>query len=299
MWVFMVRRVVGGWLRVAAVMCSLAEASAQAAEPLPKAESLSAPLTVVSSIAPVNLLVKSLIGPEVRAHTLLNASADPHEFSLRVSDRKLLAEADLVIWVGPGLERFLVKALPEASRQLELGLVPGLVWPATQAADMHLWLNPANAKRLAGAIAARLAERLPASAAVIQQRLTVLTERIDTVAAQIKTRLGPVQSAPFGVAHDGYGHWVSYFGLNQVAALSALPEQHLGAKHLASVQHKLKGARCVIADFSEGNQQKLQALLSLPVLVADPLAQARPYSDYGDFLLALADVFSACLSPKG
>lgn len=284
------KRWVGEWLAAAVVgLVSLAAGPVQGAEPL----------RVVSSIAPVHLLVQSLIGPEVSAHTLLNAKADPHEFALRVSDRRLLAEADLVIWLGPGLERFLIKALPDARTQLELGQVAGLSWPSQPGADLHLWLSPDNAKRMASAIANRLAERLPNSAAIIQQRLDRLLARIDEVAAQIKTHLGPVQTAPFGVAHAGYGHWVRYFGLNQVAALSELPEQHLGAKHLASVQQQLQGARCVITDFSEGNQQKLQALLSLPVLVADPLAQARTYGDYGEFLLALADVFSACLGPKG
>lgn len=283
------RRLVGLWLAAASLLTALATSSAQGADSL----------RVVSSIAPVNLLVQSLIGPEVSAQTLLNAKADPHEFALRVSDRRLLAEADLVIWLGPGLERFLIKALPDARKQLELGQVAGLTWPSQAGADLHLWLNPDNAKRMASAIAARLSERLPNSSAAINQRLERLLARIDEVAGLIKSRLGPVQSAPFGVAHAGYGHWVSYFGLNQAAALSVLPEQHLGAKHLAAVQQQLQGARCVITDFSEGNQQKLQELLSLPVLVADPLAQARSYGDYGDFLLALADVFSACLGPKG
>lgn len=275
------------WLALLAVLTGAAQAEE--------------PFKVVSSIAPVNLLVAALVGPEVRAHTLLNAKADPHEFALRLSDRKLLAEADLLIWLGPKLERFLIKALPaSASAQLELGQLPGLVWPqGRQGEDLHLWLNPANAKIMARAIAARLSERLPASASLIQQRLAVLLERIDSASAQIKIRLAAMRTIPFGVAHDGYGHWVNYFGLNQVAALSVLPEQHLGAKHLASVQQKLIGARCVLTDFSEGNQHKLQELLGLPVLVADPLAQARVYADYAEFLLALADVFSTCLGHTG
>ncbi|HMW48814.1 MAG TPA: zinc ABC transporter substrate-binding protein [Cellvibrionaceae bacterium] len=290
MWVCMGRRIIGMWLTAAAVLCGLQAAHLQAGEPL----------RVVSSIAPVNLLVQGLAGPEVSAQSLLNAKADPHEFALRVSERSLLSEADLVIWIGPNLERFLVKALPDTRAQLELSQLPGLTWPQEQPrVDLHLWLNPANAKLMASAIAERLCALLPASAPAIQQRLSLLHARIDSVSAQIKTRLAPVQAVPFGVAHDGYGHWVSYFGLNQVAALSVLPEQSLGAKHLSAVQQKLQGARCVISDFSEGNQQKLQALLSLPIQVADPLAQARPYADYGEFLLALADVFSACLSPAG
>ncbi|HEY6528265.1 MAG TPA: zinc ABC transporter substrate-binding protein [Cellvibrionaceae bacterium] len=257
------------------------------------------PFQVVSSIAPVNLLVTALAGPEVQARTLLNASADPHEVSLRLSDRKLLDKADLVIWLGPNLERFLIKALPE-SRTLEIGELPGLVWPAgREGKDMHLWLNPANAKIIARAIAAHLSARLPTSAPLIQQRLDALIVRIDDVSARIKTRLAPVHTVPFGVGHDGYGHWVNYLGLNQVAALSVLPEQHLGAKHLMDVQQKLVGARCVVTDFSEGNQQKLHELLQLPVFVADPLAQSRSYADYGEFLLALADVFSSCLGQPG
>jgi zinc transport system substrate-binding protein len=257
------------------------------------------PLQVVSSIAPVNLLVTALAGTEVQAHTLLSATADPHEVSLRLSDRKLLDKADLVIWIGPNLERYLIKALP-SSRTLEIGQLPGLAWPVgREGKDMHLWLSPANAKIIARAIAASLSTRLPASAPLIQQRLDALLARIDNVAAQIKTRLAPVQSVPFGVGHDGYGHWVNYWGLNQVAALSVLPEQHLGAKHLIEVQQKLIGARCVVTDFSEGNQQKLHELLQLPVFVADPLAQSRSYADYGEFLLALADVFSNCLGQPG
>lgn len=256
------------------------------------------PFKVVSSIAPLNMLVAALIGPEVEARTLLNGNADPHEFSLRLSDRTLLAKADLVIWLGPNFERFLLKALPPEQAQLELDQTPGLSWPAQrQGQDLHLWLNPANAKLMASAIASRLSERLPGSKAQIQQRLEAFNLRIDTVSAQIHSRLQGVQKVPFGVDHDGYGHWVRYFGLNQVAALSALPGQHLGAKHLAQVQQQLIGARCVVTDFAEGNPQKLQALLQLPVFVADPLAQARSYSDYGAFLLAMADVFSACLAP--
>lgn len=257
-------------------------------------------LQVISSIKPLSLLAEALAVEEVKNHTLLGTNADPHEFALRVSDRTRLEQADLVIWLGPNFERFLPKALGKKPAQLELGGLPGLTWPQGKTSlDLHIWLNPANAKLIAQAIADKLCEQLPARAAGIRQRLQVLNERIDSVSAQIKTRLQPVQKEAFGVDHDGYGHWVDYFSLNQVAALSALPEQHLGAKHLTEVKHRLVGARCVITDFAEGNQAKLQELLKLPVQVADPLAQARSYHDYGDYLLALADVFSACLTPRG
>ncbi|MEY4590111.1 MAG: hypothetical protein RL497_2187 [Pseudomonadota bacterium] len=283
------RSVVWVWLLAAGW-----SAAAQAMQPAPP------PWLVVSSIPPLNLLVAALVGPEVKTHTLLSANADPHEQALKLSERTLIAEAGLLIWLGPNFERYLTKALPAPNHHVQLGQLPGLTWPAGRSGtDLHLWLNPNNAKLMAQAIAERLCAQLPASAPAIQRRLSLLLTRIDSVAEQIKTRLAPVQAAPFGVYHDGYGHWVHYFGLNQVAALSAQPEQHPGAKHLLAAKQKLVGARCLISDFAEGNAQKLQELLQLPVQVADPLAQARPYADYGEFLLALADVFSGCLTTPG
>ena len=66
-------RIMGLWW-AAIVMC-LGAGRVHAAEPL----------RVVSSIAPVNLLVQGLVGPEVSAQTLLNAkSRSPRICSARV-----------------------------------------------------------------------------------------------------------------------------------------------------------------------------------------------------------------------
>ncbi|MBY5943629.1 zinc ABC transporter substrate-binding protein [Photobacterium rosenbergii] len=68
-------------------------------------------LKVISTVKPVTMIVQELTQGVTSTETLLLAGASPHDYALRPSDARKLNEADLVIWVGPELERFLIKML--------------------------------------------------------------------------------------------------------------------------------------------------------------------------------------------
>ena len=85
---------------------------------LPGSLSAAEPLQVVVDIAPVNSLVKMVLGDRGRTKMLLVPGADPHHSSLRPSDAKSLSNADVIFSVGPNLtpqlsEKFLTLA-PDA-----------------------------------------------------------------------------------------------------------------------------------------------------------------------------------------
>ena len=99
-----------------------------------QAEPKPAALSLVASIRPLALLAQELLqGSErVRVQTLLPAAVSPHAYALRVSDMRRLQAADLVVWVGPELERFLAKPLSRSGKaQLRLTALSGLHWPET------------------------------------------------------------------------------------------------------------------------------------------------------------------------
>ena len=66
---------------------------------------------VVVSILPVHSLVAAVMAGLGAPHLLIRGGASPHDASLRPSDARALSAAELVIWVGPGLETFLEKPL--------------------------------------------------------------------------------------------------------------------------------------------------------------------------------------------
>ena len=66
---------------------------------------------VVASIKPVHSLAAGVMQGVGEPRLLVSGGASPHEYSLKPSDTRALSEAQLVFWIGPDLESFLVKPL--------------------------------------------------------------------------------------------------------------------------------------------------------------------------------------------
>ena len=89
---------------------------------------LSAP-KVVASIAPIHSITAAIMQGVAEPDLLVEQSASPHNTTLRPSKAQALQDADLVVWVGPGLEPFLVKPIENLSgdaQTLELSEAPEL-----------------------------------------------------------------------------------------------------------------------------------------------------------------------------
>ena len=96
-------------MKLALLICAVLCASVSCSRP-EQAKS-----QVLATIRPLSLLVSDLLaGTETDAvYTLLPGNADPHNYSLRVSDRKALQQARLIVWVGPDMERSLTRPLAQ------------------------------------------------------------------------------------------------------------------------------------------------------------------------------------------
>ncbi len=70
-----------------------------------------APLSVATDIPPVHSLVSMVMGDRGEAVLLMDQGADAHDFQLRPSQARSVANADSVIWMGPELTIWLDDAL--------------------------------------------------------------------------------------------------------------------------------------------------------------------------------------------
>ncbi|UXS39317.1 zinc ABC transporter substrate-binding protein [Agrobacterium tumefaciens] len=66
---------------------------------------------VVVSIKPVHSLVAAIMRGVGEPQLIVDGAASPHTYNLRPSNARKLEKADVVFWVGPGLEAFLEKPL--------------------------------------------------------------------------------------------------------------------------------------------------------------------------------------------
>jgi len=96
---------------------------------------------VVTDIGPVQSLVANVLGEAAPPPPVLVApGASPHGAALKPSQARALQEADLVIWIGPGLTPWLTKpvsALTGEARELRLMEVDGTRHYALRGDDGH------------------------------------------------------------------------------------------------------------------------------------------------------------------
>lgn len=261
---------------------------------------LAAPQVVVS-IKPIHSLVAAIMQGVGEPSLIVEGAASAHTYSLKPSNARALENADVVFWVGPGLEAFLEKpldALAGKAKVVELEDAPGLVRlpfreggafeahedeadhavdeapahddhdaPADHAAeehageehehahehggfDMHLWLDPMNAKAMAKQIEETLVAADPTNAARYMANGVTLAQEIDTLDKDIATAVAPVADKPFVVFHDAYQYFENRYKIRIAGSITVSPETMPGAERVSEIHGKVKElqAACVFAE---------------------------------------------------
>ncbi len=222
---------------------------------------------VVVSIAPVHSLIAAVMGQVGEPKLLVPPGASPHAFSLRPSDARALAAADIVFRVGADLETFLDKPLNALAvgTVVTLASAPGITEQQIaadgadehghrddedRARDPHIWLSVGNARRIAELAAQTLSRHDPENAAVYDRNLIGLLDRLDNLEHDLRDLLAPVRKYPYVVMHDAYTHFEAEYGLQRTAAISLSPERRPGARRLRVIRDLLaaQDVRCVFAE---------------------------------------------------
>lgn len=116
--------------------------------------------------------------------------------------------------------------------------------------DAHLWLDPANARMIAAAMAETLAVADPANADAYRANAAGLALRIDALDAELAERLAPVRDRPFVVFHDAYQYFEAHYGLAAAGSITVSPDQPAGAGRLVDIRAAIveRGAVCVFRE---------------------------------------------------
>ncbi|BDX02022.1 zinc ABC transporter substrate-binding protein [Marinomonas pontica] len=87
---------------------------------------------ITTSIKPVSMVVAAIAGDKAEIQQIVSSTASPHDFAMRPSDLKKILNADVVVWVGESLERFLEKPLENAGKENS-----SIEWLALEGMSLH------------------------------------------------------------------------------------------------------------------------------------------------------------------
>lgn len=273
---------------------------------------------VMATIGPLHGLVSAVMAGVGEPGLLIKGGASPHTFSLRPSDARALAGADVVFMVGAGLETGLDRAI--ASLAPRAGIVfladaDGVRRRRVSDAhgdgghdrdheggiDPHVWLDPLNGAAMARAAARVLGERDSPRAKIYAANAEALAARLHALDRELDAVLAPVRAVPYVVFHDGYGYFEDRYRLAGAGFVAALPDRRPGAAHLGALlaEMKAKGVRCVFTEpqFPPRQAEILVKDAGATLGVLDPLGAAVPPGPgaYEAVLRRLAASFLDCL----
>jgi zinc transport system substrate-binding protein len=116
--------------------------------------------------------------------------------------------------------------------------------------DMHVWLDPGNAKVLTAAIATALSDADPENAPTYQANAARSRQQLDELDRSLEDRLATVADRPYVVFHDAYQYFERRYGVNAVGAIAINPTLRPSAQRLEEIHDRLQDldAACVFAE---------------------------------------------------
>ncbi len=204
----------------------------------------SAPIVV--TIKPLYSLVAQLSAGIEKPVLLMKQMQSPHHYNMRPSERQLLANARMIIWIGPQMESFLSKVI----QQHDVAIVSAMQADDLKLLDRrtknhhhhgvgnldpHIWLSAHNAIAISKHINQQLIHNNPEHAEKYKKNLQQLIKKITLLAAKTKNLLSNKQQA-FITYHDAFQYFEDENRLNQLASVVFDEESSVSIKHLQHIK---------------------------------------------------------------
>ncbi len=261
---------------------------------------------IVTSIKPLTLITQAVTQGIEQPVQLLPTGTSAHHYALKPSQRLMLQQADLVIWVGASHERFLsetLKNLPHVIRFDALDNIQKSAWrdlktrqPQANTLDGHLWLNPQNAIQLAYQIAQVRGQQRPQNAAQYQKNAQIFAQKTKLQTQLLKQQFATLNRRDYVAYHDAYQYLETALGLNYRGSISISPEQKPSAKHLLQLKQQVQKNQwqCLLTEpqFDKGLADKVFGTTGRYTMVDETFSQANSYEQG---FKHMADAIYTCL----
>jgi zinc/manganese transport system substrate-binding protein len=264
----------------------------------------------MATFLPMYLFTKAVAGEAAEVKVLIPPGTEVHEYQSKPGDVQAIAQADVLVENGLGLESFLRDTIKSAQNSklvivdASRGITPvGAVAPSHHAADKHgqdehghaeegddhkadaaghshpegnphVWLDPVLVKQQIANIRDELIKVDPSNQSTYQANAATYIQQLETLDRQFQQTLQKYPNCTFVTFHNAYPYLARRYQLQQVAVVE-LPEDNLSPAEVQNAIATVKQYK-VKALFGEpGTDNKLlQSLaqdLNLPLRPLDSL----------------------------
>ena len=205
-------------------------------------------------------MVASVGGDLVTVTSLVPKNGDVHTFEPKPADIRAVAQADLMVMNGLGLDDWLEKTIANASREgtplVKLGVdLPGVaLLPGDEAGTQnpHLWLDVKYAELYVDRIVSALKAADAGHAAQYERQGAAYRDRLDELDRWVRDQVAaiPEPNRKIVTFHDAFPYYAREYGITIVGVAVPAPGQDPSAGDTAALVEAIRAAG-VKAIFSE------------------------------------------------
>jgi manganese/zinc/iron transport system substrate-binding protein len=228
-----------------------------------------APARVVATIGPLADMARVVGGDCVAVSTLVGPGNDPHTYRATPGDIAVLNAADLILYLGLGLEGQLAQVLDRLGARRAVARI-GAALPVERlmteggATDPHVWMAPALWAQAIPPVAAALTAAAPACADAIAANSLAHAEELAALDAWGRASIAtiPEGARTLVTAHDAFGYMARDWGLTVAAIQGISTEAEASVADIAATARTVAEAG-VPAVFVEStiNPRTIEALI--------------------------------------
>lgn len=170
-----------------------------------------------------------------------------HDYSLQISQMRIVTSAEAVICSGAGLEDSFHDILDQANVIVDASDTVSLLCSESHehehshnhdhdsASDPHFWLDPRNASIMAETICQNLCRMYPQHQEIFKTNLTLLQKELDELFQYGKNTLSQLNCRDMITFHDGFSYFAEAFDLHILAAIEEEAGSETSAKKLKAL----------------------------------------------------------------
>lgn len=230
-------------------------------------------LTVYTTIYPLEDFTKKIGGSYVEVKSIYPPNVDAHSFEPSTKDMVALANSDLFIYTGVGIEGFAEEAAEALKKEnVEILLAAEGIEliesthseeehheeESTQTeehgdesetsehshteeehehgdVDPHVWLDPLLSINLANNIKNSLSELMPEHASEFEANFNQLKSNLENLDQEFKQTVEGSNTKHILVAHSAYGYWEKRYGIIEIPISGLSPTQEPSQKGLQEI----------------------------------------------------------------
>jgi zinc/manganese transport system substrate-binding protein len=199
---------------------------------------------VVASTEDLAALAREVGGDKVKVESIARGYQDPHFVEAKPSFILKLAKADLLVvvgreleigWLPPliqqcrnariqvGADGYLDASLTAKILDIPTGQVTRAMGDVHPLGNPHYWLDPENGRRIARAIADKLAAMVPADASYFASRYADFDKRLAEAEKRWDAMMAPYKRLKVVTYHRSWPNFADRFGLDVIGYVEPRP----------------------------------------------------------------------------